>query len=93
MRNIQELTTWPEFHNAVAAGLRLAPLQVCVVYLSVFFNFASVRCYKRMHDIVSHDLTMYLFSCSKYPFFIRAQLTQLYFFLNIGAGKGLQNVD
>ncbi|GKU92137.1 hypothetical protein SLEP1_g5905 [Rubroshorea leprosula] len=28
IRNIQELKTWPEFHNAVAAGLRLAPLQV-----------------------------------------------------------------
>nr|VDC78379.1 unnamed protein product [Brassica rapa] len=27
VRNIQELKTWPEFHNAVAAGLRLAPLQ------------------------------------------------------------------
>ncbi|KAJ0045529.1 hypothetical protein Pint_06537 [Pistacia integerrima] len=27
IRNIQELTSWPEFHNAVAAGLRLAPLQ------------------------------------------------------------------
>ncbi|KAJ0235224.1 Anaphase-promoting complex subunit 1 [Hirschfeldia incana] len=27
LRNIQELKTWPEFHNAVAAGLRLAPLQ------------------------------------------------------------------
>ncbi|ESQ40468.1 hypothetical protein EUTSA_v10012420mg [Eutrema salsugineum] len=27
IRNIQELKTWPEFHNAVAAGLRLAPLQ------------------------------------------------------------------
>ncbi|GMN41281.1 hypothetical protein TIFTF001_010497 [Ficus carica] len=26
-RNIQELKSWPEFHNAVAAGLRLAPLQ------------------------------------------------------------------
>ena len=29
VRNIQELKSWPEFHNAVAAGLRLAPLQVC----------------------------------------------------------------
>ncbi|XAR71918.1 hypothetical protein NMG60_11018372 [Bertholletia excelsa] len=27
IRNIPELKTWPEFHNAVAAGLRLAPLQ------------------------------------------------------------------
>ncbi|RID73023.1 hypothetical protein BRARA_B00196 [Brassica rapa] len=27
IRNIQDLKTWPEFHNAVAAGLRLAPLQ------------------------------------------------------------------
>ncbi|KZV34947.1 anaphase-promoting complex subunit 1 [Dorcoceras hygrometricum] len=27
LRNIQELKSWPEFHNAVAAGLRLAPLQ------------------------------------------------------------------
>ncbi|KAK7320591.1 hypothetical protein VNO77_30211 [Canavalia gladiata] len=27
IRNIQELRSWPEFHNAVAAGLRLAPLQ------------------------------------------------------------------
>ncbi|KAM4104226.1 hypothetical protein ACJW30_06G141300 [Castanea mollissima] len=27
LRNIQEIKSWPEFHNAVAAGLRLAPLQ------------------------------------------------------------------
>ncbi|KAK9124538.1 hypothetical protein Sjap_014140 [Stephania japonica] len=26
-RNVQELKSWPEFHNAVAAGLKLAPLQ------------------------------------------------------------------
>ncbi|XP_042491370.1 anaphase-promoting complex subunit 1 isoform X2 [Macadamia integrifolia] len=27
IRNIQELRSWPEFHNAVATGLRLAPFQ------------------------------------------------------------------
>ncbi|KAB1217628.1 Anaphase-promoting complex subunit 1 [Morella rubra] len=27
LRNIPEIKSWPEFHNAVAAGLRLAPLQ------------------------------------------------------------------
>lgn len=27
IRNVQELRSWPEFHNAVAAGLHLAPLQ------------------------------------------------------------------
>ncbi|KAL3521232.1 hypothetical protein ACH5RR_019381, partial [Cinchona calisaya] len=27
VRNVQELNCWPEFHNAVAAGLKLAPLQ------------------------------------------------------------------
>ncbi|GLT54489.1 hypothetical protein SLA2020_276820 [Shorea laevis] len=27
LRNIQEIKSWPDFHNAVAAGLRLAPLQ------------------------------------------------------------------
>ncbi|XP_074308133.1 anaphase-promoting complex subunit 1 isoform X2 [Silene latifolia] len=27
IRNIQELRAWPEFHNAVAAGLRLSPFQ------------------------------------------------------------------
>ncbi|KAK6929487.1 Anaphase-promoting complex subunit 1, middle domain [Dillenia turbinata] len=27
IRNIQELKSWPEFHNAVAAGLKMAPLQ------------------------------------------------------------------
>ncbi|XP_051140465.1 anaphase-promoting complex subunit 1 isoform X2 [Andrographis paniculata] len=27
VRNIQELKSWPEFHNAVAAGLRLSPVQ------------------------------------------------------------------
>ncbi|KAG9140780.1 hypothetical protein Leryth_006968 [Lithospermum erythrorhizon] len=27
LRNVQELKCWPEFHNAVAAGLRLAPVQ------------------------------------------------------------------
>lgn len=33
IRNIQELRSWPEFHNAVAAGLRLAPLQVQDLYI------------------------------------------------------------
>ncbi|KAF7812275.1 anaphase-promoting complex subunit 1 [Senna tora] len=28
IRNIQELKTWPEFHNVVSVGLRLAPLQI-----------------------------------------------------------------
>ncbi|MCD7447533.1 Anaphase-promoting complex subunit 1 [Datura stramonium] len=28
VRNVQELKSWPEFHNAVSAGLRLAPPQV-----------------------------------------------------------------
>ncbi|CAI9091739.1 OLC1v1026843C1 [Oldenlandia corymbosa var. corymbosa] len=27
IRNVQEVKSWPEFHNAVAAGLKLAPLQ------------------------------------------------------------------
>lgn len=27
IRNIQELKSWPEFHNAVAGGLRLSPVQ------------------------------------------------------------------
>ncbi|CAM8913570.1 unnamed protein product [Rhodiola kirilowii] len=27
IRNVQELLSWPEFHNSVAAGLRLAPVQ------------------------------------------------------------------
>ncbi|KAF3771790.1 Anaphase-promoting complex subunit 1 [Nymphaea thermarum] len=27
MRNLAELRSWPEFHNGVAAGLRLAPVQ------------------------------------------------------------------
>lgn len=31
IRNIQELKSWPEFHNAVAAGLRLSPLQVYLI--------------------------------------------------------------
>ena len=30
IRNIPELKSWPEFHNAVAAGLKLAPLQVYI---------------------------------------------------------------
>ncbi|KAI8568124.1 hypothetical protein RHMOL_Rhmol02G0172800 [Rhododendron molle] len=28
LRNILELKSWPKFHNAVAAGLRLAPIQI-----------------------------------------------------------------
>ncbi|KAF3681968.1 hypothetical protein FXO37_02592 [Capsicum annuum] len=28
VRNVQELKSWPEFHNVVAVGLRLAPPQV-----------------------------------------------------------------
>ncbi|XP_030534487.1 anaphase-promoting complex subunit 1 isoform X4 [Rhodamnia argentea] len=38
MRNIQELKSWPEFHNAVAAGLRLAPLQGKVSRTWIIYN-------------------------------------------------------
>ncbi|XP_050212163.1 anaphase-promoting complex subunit 1 isoform X2 [Mercurialis annua] len=37
-RNIQELKSWPEFHNAVAAGLRLAPLQGKVSRTWIMYN-------------------------------------------------------
>ncbi|XVE99778.1 hypothetical protein REPUB_Repub03eG0230500 [Reevesia pubescens] len=37
-RNIQELKSWPEFHNAVAAGLRLAPLQGKVSRTWIVYN-------------------------------------------------------
>ncbi|XP_022745935.1 anaphase-promoting complex subunit 1-like isoform X2 [Durio zibethinus] len=38
IRNIQELKSWPEFHNAVAAGLRLAPLQGKVSRTWIVYN-------------------------------------------------------
>ncbi|TYG52021.1 anaphase-promoting complex subunit 1 isoform X1 [Gossypium raimondii] len=38
IRNIQELKSWPEFHNAVAAGLRLAPLQGKVSRTWIIYN-------------------------------------------------------
>ncbi|CAK7325887.1 unnamed protein product [Dovyalis caffra] len=38
MRNIQELKSWSEFHNAVAAGLRLAPLQGKVSRTWIIYN-------------------------------------------------------
>ncbi|XP_010543717.1 PREDICTED: anaphase-promoting complex subunit 1 isoform X2 [Tarenaya hassleriana] len=38
IRSIQELKTWPEFHNAVAAGLRLAPLQGKVSRTWIIYN-------------------------------------------------------
>ncbi|KAJ4825076.1 hypothetical protein Tsubulata_040463 [Turnera subulata] len=38
IRNIQELKSWPEFHNAVAAGLRLAPIQGKVSRTWVIYN-------------------------------------------------------
>ncbi|WCJ19904.1 Anaphase-promoting complex subunit 1 [Euphorbia peplus] len=38
LRNIQELKSWPEFHNAVAAGLRLAPLQGKVSRTWIIYN-------------------------------------------------------
>ncbi|KAE8726178.1 hypothetical protein F3Y22_tig00007361pilonHSYRG00009 [Hibiscus syriacus] len=38
MRNIQELKSWPEFHNVVAAGLRLAPLQEKVSRTWIIYN-------------------------------------------------------
>lgn len=37
-RNIQELKSWPDFHNAVAAGLRLAPLQGKVSRTWIIYN-------------------------------------------------------
>ncbi|KAK5841859.1 hypothetical protein PVK06_004183 [Gossypium arboreum] len=42
IRNIQELKSWPEFHNAVAAGLRLAPLQHHRVILTPSLTCVSV---------------------------------------------------
>ena len=42
VRNIQELKAWPEFHNAVAAGLRLAPLQVyCYCLKMIMYMYLS----------------------------------------------------
>ncbi|KAE8682009.1 Anaphase-promoting complex subunit 1 [Hibiscus syriacus] len=38
MRNIQDLKSWPEFHNVVAAGLRLAPLQGKVSRTWIIYN-------------------------------------------------------
>ncbi|KAJ8769461.1 hypothetical protein K2173_002951 [Erythroxylum novogranatense] len=38
IRNVQELKSWPEFHNAVAAGLRLAPLQQTVSRTWIKYN-------------------------------------------------------
>ncbi|KAE8663967.1 Anaphase-promoting complex subunit 1 [Hibiscus syriacus] len=38
MRNIQELKSWPEFHNVVAAGLRLASLQGKVSRTWIIYN-------------------------------------------------------
>ncbi|XP_065870277.1 anaphase-promoting complex subunit 1 isoform X2 [Euphorbia lathyris] len=38
IRNIEELKSWPEFHNAVAAGLRLAPLQGKVSRTWIIYN-------------------------------------------------------
>ncbi|PHT40817.1 hypothetical protein CQW23_19671 [Capsicum baccatum] len=34
VRNVQELKSWPEFHNVVAVGLRLTPPQVALLYNS-----------------------------------------------------------
>ncbi|KAF6170410.1 hypothetical protein GIB67_014340 [Kingdonia uniflora] len=38
IRNILELTSWPEFHNAVAAGLRLSPLQAKMSRTWITYN-------------------------------------------------------
>ncbi|KAF5187251.1 Anaphase-promoting complex subunit, partial [Thalictrum thalictroides] len=42
IRNIQELRSWPEFHNAVAAGLRLTPLQGKVSRTWITYNKPGV---------------------------------------------------
>ncbi|KAJ8438725.1 hypothetical protein Cgig2_013771 [Carnegiea gigantea] len=38
IRNLQELRSWPEFHNAVAAGLRLAPFQGKISRTWIIYN-------------------------------------------------------
>lgn len=38
VRNIQEIKSWPEFNNAVAAGLRLAPLQGKMSRMWIIYN-------------------------------------------------------
>lgn len=53
IRNIQELKTWPEFHNAVAAGLRLAPLQVCVLYCLDILMYLLLWIYKMLKEYVT----------------------------------------
>ncbi|KAF5193734.1 Anaphase-promoting complex subunit [Thalictrum thalictroides] len=42
IRNIQELRSWPEIHNAVAAGLRLTPLQGKVSRTWITYNKPGV---------------------------------------------------
>ncbi|CAN6469882.1 unnamed protein product [Victoria cruziana] len=38
MRNLTELRSWPEFHNGVAAGLRLAPVQGKISRTWIVYN-------------------------------------------------------
>ncbi|KAM1253481.1 hypothetical protein ACFX2J_041359 [Malus domestica] len=38
VKNIQEIKSWPEFNNAVAAGLRLAPLQGKMSRMWIIYN-------------------------------------------------------
>ncbi|EPS73838.1 hypothetical protein M569_00901, partial [Genlisea aurea] len=38
IRNIQELKFWPEFHNAVASGLRLSPVQSKIPRTWILYN-------------------------------------------------------
>ncbi|XP_048325794.2 anaphase-promoting complex subunit 1 isoform X1 [Ziziphus jujuba] len=42
VRNVQEIKSWPEFHNAVAAGLRLAPLQGKMSRTWIIYNRPEV---------------------------------------------------
>ncbi|KAK4359004.1 hypothetical protein RND71_021233 [Anisodus tanguticus] len=44
VRNVQELKSWPEFHNAVAAGLRLAPPQGKMSRTWILYNKPEEPC-------------------------------------------------
>lgn len=69
MRNLTELRSWPEFHNGVAAGLRLAPVQVITVVFSsyikglpfgycVFYSIYIQFMNMDFHCPLSHSLIM-----------------------------------
>lgn len=92
MRNIQELKSWPEFHNAVASGLRLAPILVIQLIIFIPTEYKKNLHHELCFCVVASVYGYLKWFCSWYLCLTNAPGLYLMNFLSF-KGKNVKNMD